>query len=773
MTARTLPRGRRSAALSLALLAAGLVSAHSVESRDPSPGRTVPGPPQGGLQDGAPVQREDVFETLGIERSPRSDLKLVFSGSLGGFLEPCGCTAGQLGGFDRLLTHVRRTAERSERTVYVETGDVFLHAGDLTPALQQQLPLKADAMFELLAEVGCVAVSVGDSDLALGVRGLKQLSREHGLPVVCSNLIDGRDEFVFERSVIVERGGLRIGVFGLLAQNLVHPDIEDDSVIRVGQMVEELGLRVLPWREVAQRMVTELRPQVDVLICASHLGGANGMELARLQPGIDVICGPHVAGREAPHDQIGSTLVSHTSTKGSRVTEFDFWFGDDLPSPERRLVQGAVDESARIIDEIRLAVSHEALYSLHGREGVLGADEHERLSLFNRTLIQFHRDLLRERPGFPAEGAFAVSKPTIDRNNHRDEAVLVRIDDYHAELEAMWEQQGTRNVHGGQVYADPASCAKCHPEQYDFWKTTRHARAYATLEVTQQRYDAECFACHTVGFGERGGFHAPTQASGYENVQCAACHGPGARHMSGGASYVDPNLLRTVGTTCVECHDERHDPEFYGWVEKRPETDAFIEAEFRKVACPKMPDAGAGTRRFNSALTTAATVLERMQEPDWGEIVRLHHRAGDLERAIESARRAVASTTVAGPAERLLGMLLIEAGRETDAIDPLTVALERLGPDPQVHFMLARALLATRPQDALVQAREAYAVAPEFPGHAEVVARALQVSGDVPAAIAFVDAHTGRFPEQTSLFAPLRTELVELDGTAGDGTPDD
>lgn len=764
MTASPRTSGRHLAVLGLPFLAVGLLSAHAVDLRGEK-NRASAGPAvqqplamQGSAGSG---NDEDPFAALGLDRSPRPDLTFLFSGGLGGFLEPCGCTAGRLGGLDRLVSHVRDGHGKADRVVYVETGDVFLHAGDESKALVRQLPLKADAMFELLSESGCVGVAVGDSDLVLGPEQLQELGRKHGVPLLCANIVDGDGDFVFERSVVVEREGVRIGIFGLLAQNLVHPDLENDSVLRVGALAEQMNLRILPWREVAQRMVTELRSEVDVLVCASHLGGENSMELARLQPQIDIVCGPHLAGREAPHDVVGSTVVSHTTAKGARVTEMDFWFGDEPPTPQRRILEGATDESLRVVDEVRLAVSHDALFNLKGREGVLGTAEHQRLELFNRMLIESHRELLEERGAFADGRAFAVSKPTIDRNNERDEAVLRRIDEYHGDLATFWTRSGMRDVHDGEVYADPATCTACHPEQYEFWKSTRHARAYSTLEVTQQQFDGECFRCHTVGFGERGGFQAPPQASGYENVQCSACHGPGARHMAGGASYVDDRRLETVGTTCIQCHDERHDPEFYSWVERRPETDPLIEAKIRRVACPKMPAPGQGTTRFKASLVEAASTLRERGSPDWPEIVRLFHRAGDLDSAIESARRAIDEFPVKGPGERILGMLLVEAGQPDDAVPYLRTALEQLGPDAQVHFMLARALLVTDAQEALIQAREAYALEPQQAAHAEAVARALDLTGDRGGALAFLDAHVGRFAVHAELIAPLRAEIAE------------
>ncbi|QDU84995.1 Cytochrome c-554 precursor [Planctomycetes bacterium Pla163] len=702
----------------------------------------------------------DVFETLGLERSPKPDLKLVFTGSLEGFIEPCGCTAGRLGGMDRLVTHLRESRSAALRSIHVDTGDTFLHADDLTPALRRQLPLKADAIMAMLADSGCDAIALGDYDIEFGLEELRALSERYSVPILCSNVFDREGEPYFKRGLIVERDGVRIGIFSLLAQNLVHPDLHDDTVLRVGEQIAEAGLVLRPWREVAQRAARDLRPLVDVLVCASHLGGEANLELAELCPEIDVVCGPHFAGREAPHDVVGNTLVSHVSLKGARTTEFDLWFGGVPPGPDARVARGATDASDRIVSEFTLEVSATALRSLVGREAVLGPNEHARLKAFNRGFVQTSKDWLESAGDFPDGRVFAVSKPSMHRNLVRDEMALDRIDGYHAQVEEFWSSQRPKGSHTGDVFADPASCASCHPDQYEFWKTTRHARAYSTLAITQQQFDAECFACHTVGFGEEGGFDRPHEAAGYENVQCAACHGPGAAHMAGGASYLNEKLLTKVGSTCVECHNKQHDPEFFSWVEDIDANRGAIEAKVLKIACPSLPPPGAGTPEFKQSLTDAAFALASRKNVDWPLLVRLYHSAGRVEEAIACARAWCDTKEATGASERLLGLLLVDDGRNVEAVPALRKALEVLGSDPEVHFSLARALLTDDPQAALVQAREAYSIAPERPPHAEAVVRALDFTGDRAGAVAFLDMHVARFTDQRALFQPLRDELT-------------
>jgi tetratricopeptide (TPR) repeat protein len=387
--------------------------------------------------------------------------------------------------------------------------------------------------------------------------------------------------------------------------------------------------------------------------------------------------------------------------------------------------------------------------------------------------VQTSKDWLEDAGDFPDGRVFAVSKPSMHRNLERDEMALARIDEYHAQVEEFWSSQRTQSSHTGDVYADPTSCASCHPEQYEFWKSTRHARAYSTLAITQQQFDAECFACHTVGFGEEGGFDRPHEAAGYENVQCAACHGPGAAHMAGGASYLNEKLLTKVGSTCVECHNKQHDPEFFSWVESLESNRAAIEAKVLKIACPSLPPPGAGTPEFKQSLTDAAFALSSRKKIDWPLLIRLYHSADRLEEAIVCARAWCDTKEATGVSERLLGLLLVDDGRNDEAIPALRKALEVLGSDPEVHFSLARALLADDPQAALVQAREAYSIAPERPPHAEAVVRALDLTGDRAGAVAFLDMHVARFADQRALFEPLRDELTASASKDSEGEPQD
>lgn len=119
------------------------------------------------------------------------------------------------------------------------------------------------------------------------------------------------------------------------------------------------------------------------------------------------------------------------------------------------------------------------------------------------------------------------------------------------------------------------SCGLCHADEQASWIQTKHASAWEDLQASGHAA-SYCEPCHTVG--PNGNWTTGTvgwlavQDSSYHDVQCEACHGPGADHAA------DPTLLQPVaslladtGATngCGECHQGTHNPFVEQWRQSR------------------------------------------------------------------------------------------------------------------------------------------------------------------------------------------------------------
>jgi hypothetical protein len=110
---------------------------------------------------------------------------------------------------------------------------------------------------------------------------------------------------------------------------------------------------------------------------------------------------------------------------------------------------------------------------------------------------------------------------------------------------------------GASGFVGAALCATCHQAEHAFWSTTRHARAYDTLEKQDKQFNLDCVGCHVTGYDEPGG-STVVQVSSLENVQCETCHGAGSRHV---ANPADLSLIQASPpqTLCgPKCHHVPH-----------------------------------------------------------------------------------------------------------------------------------------------------------------------------------------------------------------------
>ncbi|MBI5097618.1 MAG: hypothetical protein HZB30_00060 [Nitrospirae bacterium] len=137
-----------------------------------------------------------------------------------------------------------------------------------------------------------------------------------------------------------------------------------------------------------------------------------------------------------------------------------------------------------------------------------------------------------------------------------DKKVRQILNDYDSRVAGLLKE--TERPLKETSYLGVAKCAECHQPFIDIWKKTGHAKAFLSLEKAGKSSDPECLKCHTVGFGEEGGFYSIATTPGLANVQCEVCHGTGRDHLM---NFYKP-LEHVTEAVCLRCHTKDKSPDF-------------------------------------------------------------------------------------------------------------------------------------------------------------------------------------------------------------------
>ena len=119
---------------------------------------------------------------------------------------------------------------------------------------------------------------------------------------------------VIKPYTIIERGGHKIGIFGL------GVDLSGYTAPQIAREVTYLDPV-----ETARKMVAELKAQnCDLIICISHVGvnknvKDNDYEIARQVPEIDVIIGGHSHEEINPPAVVGNTRICQMTNRGKCI----------------------------------------------------------------------------------------------------------------------------------------------------------------------------------------------------------------------------------------------------------------------------------------------------------------------------------------------------------------------------------------------------------------------------------------------------------------------
>ena len=223
---------------------------------------------------------------------------LLFASGDQGVLAACGCPSNPSGGLAKrqALIEVYR---RSRASVCV------VDAGDLLPDPGRPNEIKMKYLVEVLARAKYDAIGLGDQEFAQGAETLRKPAREHHLPFICANIRDEAGQPVVPPHVIREVGGLRVGIFAVIADRAYgYPPLEWRT-----------GLKVEPPVEAARREVKELAG-CDVVIALSHQTIAETRDLASSVPGIHVVVSGHDATLLPKPEAVKGALLVASGDEG-------------------------------------------------------------------------------------------------------------------------------------------------------------------------------------------------------------------------------------------------------------------------------------------------------------------------------------------------------------------------------------------------------------------------------------------------------------------------
>lgn len=175
-------------------------------------------------------------------------------------------------------------------------ADLVVDAGDLFHGQAFATVENGESIAAVVNAVGYDAMTPGNHDWNYGQEQLKKLEQISGMPVMAGNVISNKNESFFDTDYMIkEVNGVKVGVFGV-----IDPMVYGSTNPALMQGIEYTDLYAY-----ANKIVNELKPQCDVIVCLSHM--VDHEKFAASVSGVDVlVCGHlHVELSE----EINGTLI--------------------------------------------------------------------------------------------------------------------------------------------------------------------------------------------------------------------------------------------------------------------------------------------------------------------------------------------------------------------------------------------------------------------------------------------------------------------------------
>ncbi len=442
----------------------------------------------------------------------------------------------------------------------LDSGNLLFKRLNIDKGVNQER-LTAESIINIYQDLSYDAVGVGPLDLSGGLEVLSH-SFDNNFPWVSANLFDGDGKVLFNRWVSKKVQGVDIVI----------------TAITAGSAPAQSGITIKPWNTILPALLQDIDTTKDnpFIILLSSLTDKENHRITEQYQNIHLIIGSDRKKANVTPRLINSTLTTQTGTQGKYQGLLNIQFGSQR--------QWGEDYAKQLADfQNRLGSLNWQLKRLEKKAALPESGNKYQSSLtrlrnekeeLSSKITSTQNILDKENTGGANKDHFTSQFIGLKKNMPSDPATEKKLTQLKQDIRELHQKKkaaAQKRTAGGM--AEPGhnllgndGCATCHTPQADFWKSTRHAKAYTTLVQKEKNLDLQCLPCHMTQDIQNAtleqlplerllNFPEELQAVG-----CESCHGAGKQHS------MEPKRFKTVRLpsekVCLTCHTDEHDDNF-------------------------------------------------------------------------------------------------------------------------------------------------------------------------------------------------------------------
>jgi 2',3'-cyclic-nucleotide 2'-phosphodiesterase / 3'-nucleotidase len=223
------------------------------------------------------------------------------------------------GSLTQIYTIVKEIRANNPNTILVDAGDAIQ---DNSVELFNNAP--KHPMIEAMNAMGYDVWEFGNHEFNFGLDILKHIADQFKGQILCGNVYKEDGSRYYPAYTIVERGGIKIGIIGMVTP--LVPQFEEGTDHVKGLVFKS------PIDE-TKKAIEELKGKVDAIVGVMHMGeenennipGTGVKDIAKACPELDVIIAGHMHV-VVKHDVVNGVLITEPGKYGMGLSKVDLTF---------------------------------------------------------------------------------------------------------------------------------------------------------------------------------------------------------------------------------------------------------------------------------------------------------------------------------------------------------------------------------------------------------------------------------------------------------------